>query len=107
MMQTKMRERLGNRHACCNSYRETRDDSALFAAALMLNLKRLRTRCRRFKVYVGETNNMARRHGWEYRAHGDHLAPFFEAALNNGSTVWRRVRYTVSRSLPPRDRSEA
>ena len=45
---------------------------------------------------MGETNNMARRHGWEYRAHGDHLAPFFEAALNDGSTVWRRVRYTVS-----------
>ena len=53
---------------------------------------------RRFKVYIGETNNMARRHGWEYRAHGDHLAPFFEAALNDGATIWRRVRYTVSRS---------
>ena len=55
---------------------------------------------RRVKVYVGETNNAARRHNWEYRAHGDHLAPFFEAALNDGCTVWRRVRYTVRPNLP-------
>ena len=48
---------------------------------------------------MGETNSIARRHGWEYRAHGDHLAPFFEAALNDGCTIWRRVRYTVRPSF--------
>lgn len=46
-------------------------------------------------MYIGETNNMGRRHGLEYRLHGDHLAGFLTAALEDGCTVWRRVRYTV------------
>ena len=54
-------------------------------------------------MYVGETNSMARRHGGEYRQHGDHLAAFLHAALVDGCTVWRRVRYTVRcRTLPSR-----
>lgn len=51
----------------------------------------------RFKMYVGETNNMARRHGGEYQLNGDHLIFFLEAALADGCTIWRRVRYTVRR----------
>lgn len=38
---------------------------------------------------------MSRRHGGQYRYSGDHLIMFIEAALANGCTIWRRVRYTV------------
>lgn len=55
---------------------------------------------RRVAVYVGETNNLQRRHHKEYRGPaGAHLRAQFAGALAGGLEVWRRVRVVPSRAV--------
>lgn len=48
----------------------------------------------RYKVYVGQSCDVKRRIGSEYRNSGGHLLAFFEEALEDGCHVWVRYVYT-------------
>ena len=47
---------------------------------------------RRYKVYIGESGSIRKRHQ-TYAKTGDHLVLYFDAALKNGCTIWRRCKY--------------
>jgi hypothetical protein len=51
---------------------------------------------RRYKVYVGESGSMRKRHQ-TYAKTGDHLILLLDKALRDGCTVWRRCRYVKSK----------
>lgn len=54
----------------------------------------------RYKVYVGQSNNLRRRFNQDYRGvSGGHLRAFFDEALRNGCEIWRRCRALVSFSV--------
>jgi len=58
-------------------------------------------------VYVGESSDIRRRHHKEYRGtHGGHLRQFFEEALGNNCTIYRRVRYMSSKEDAARTESQ-
>jgi hypothetical protein len=51
---------------------------------------------RRYKVYIGESGSIRKRHQ-TYAKTGDHLALLFDAALKSGYTIWRRCRYVKTK----------
>ena len=51
---------------------------------------------RRYKVYIGESGSIRKRHQ-TYAKTGDHLVMLFDAALKDGCTIWRRCRYVKTK----------
>ena len=51
---------------------------------------------RRYKVYVGQSGSMRKRHQY-YAMTGSHLVQLFDAALRDGCTIWRRCKYVKSK----------
>jgi GIY-YIG domain-containing protein len=51
---------------------------------------------RRYKVYVGESGSIRKRHQ-AYAKTGDHLLQLFDAALRDGCTIWRRCKYVKTK----------
>ena len=51
---------------------------------------------RRYKIYIGESGSIRKRHQ-TYAKTGDHLVLFFDAALKDGCTIWRRCRYVKTK----------
>lgn len=51
---------------------------------------------RRYKVYIGESGSIRKRHQ-TYAKAGDHLVLLFDAALKDGCTIWRRCMYVKTK----------
>ena len=51
---------------------------------------------RRYKVYIGESGSIRKRHQ-TYAKTGDHLVLLFDVALKDGCTIWRRCRYVKTK----------
>ena len=51
---------------------------------------------RRYKVYIGESGSIRKRHQ-TYAKTGDHLVLLFDAALKEGCTIWCRWRYVKTK----------
>lgn len=51
---------------------------------------------RRYKMYVGESGSIRKRH-MTYAKNGDHLLALFDTALKNGCVIWRRCRYVETK----------
>lgn len=47
---------------------------------------------RRYKVYIGESGSIRKRHQ-TYAKNGDHLLQLLDAAVRDGCTIWRRCKY--------------
>jgi GIY-YIG domain-containing protein len=50
----------------------------------------------RYKVYIGESASLRRRHQ-TYARTGDHLLLLFDAALRDGCTIWRRCKHVETK----------
>ena len=51
---------------------------------------------KRYKVYVGHSGSIRTRHQ-KYFKTGDHLLQYFDAALKDGCTIWRRCKYVKTK----------
>ena len=51
---------------------------------------------KRYKVYIGESGSIRKRHQ-AYAVTGSHLLAPFDAALRDGCTVWRRCRHVKTK----------
>lgn len=51
---------------------------------------------KRYKMYVGHSGSIRTRHQ-KYSKTGDHLLQYFDAALKDGCTIWRRCKYVETK----------
>lgn len=76
--------------ACCKAVNGLEQRPGVYEFAVSTNAT-----SRKSKVYVGQTCDLKRRLGGDYRGDGSHLRALFDEALQtHGFTVWVRFVYT-------------